>query len=54
MLRGWAVLLGSLVPFAVVPASFALIHHRFVRREEPFMAARFGEEYAGYRERVRR
>ena len=29
-LLGWAVLLGSLVPFVVVPAFFALIHFRFV------------------------
>jgi protein-S-isoprenylcysteine O-methyltransferase Ste14 len=27
-LLGWAVLLGSLVPFVVVPAFFALIHFR--------------------------
>ena len=31
---GWAVLLGSLVPFAVVPGLFVLIHFRFVEREE--------------------
>ena len=47
------MLLGSPVPFAVVPAFFALIHFRFVQREEPFMAERLGEEYANYRERVR-
>jgi protein-S-isoprenylcysteine O-methyltransferase Ste14 len=49
-LLGWAALLGSLVPFVVVPAFFALIHLRFV----VIMAERFGQEYAGYRERVRR
>ena len=53
-LPGWAVLLGSLVPFVVVPAFFALLHSRFVLREEPFMAERFGEGYAAYRARVRR
>ena len=53
-LLGWAVLLGSLVPFVVVPAFSALIHFRFVLREEPFMAERFGREYDSYRERVRR
>ena len=36
------------------PAFFALIHFRFVLREEPFMAERFGHEYASYLERVRR
>ena len=36
-LLGWALLLGCLVPFVVVPAFFALIHFRLVEREEPFM-----------------
>ena len=53
-LLGWAVLLGSLVPFTSFPAFFALIHFRFVLRDEPFMAERFGHEYASYREQVRR
>ena len=53
-LLGWAVLLGSVVPFAVIPAFFALIHYRFVLREEPFMAERLGEAYGAYRARVRR
>ena len=51
---GWAALLGSLVPFIVVPVFLALIHYRFVLREEPFMAERFGEAYDAYRTRVRR
>ena len=51
---GWAVLLGSLVPFIIVPVFLALIHYRFVLREEPFMAERFGEAYDAYRTRVRR
>ncbi len=53
-LVGWAILLGSLVPFVVIPAYFALIHYRFVLREEPFMAERLGEAYNAYRRRVRR
>ena len=52
--HGCAVLLGSLVPFIVVPVFLALIHYRFVLREEPFMAERFGEAYDAYRTRVRR
>jgi protein-S-isoprenylcysteine O-methyltransferase Ste14 len=48
------VLLGSLMSSAVVPAFFALIHFRFVLREEPFMAERFGHEYASYRAQARR
>jgi protein-S-isoprenylcysteine O-methyltransferase Ste14 len=42
------------VPFAVVAAFLALLHCRFVLREEPFMAERFGQEYAAYKARVRR
>jgi hypothetical protein len=42
------------VPFIVVPVFLALIHYRFVLREEPFMAERFGEAYDAYRTRVRR
>ena len=53
-LVGWAVLLGSLVPVIVIPAYFALIHCRFVLREEPFMAEPLGEAYDAYRKRVRR
>jgi protein-S-isoprenylcysteine O-methyltransferase Ste14 len=53
-LVGWSVLLGSLVPTVVIPCFFALIHYRFVLREEPFMAERFGDAFAAYRARVRR
>ncbi len=53
-LAGWAVLLGTVAPMLVVPAFFALIQYRFVLREEPFMAERFGEAYAAYKARVRR
>ena len=53
-LLDWALLLGSLAPFIVVPAFFVLLHFRFVLREEPFMAARFSHDYDSYRERVRR
>ena len=44
----------SLVPAVVIPAYFALIHYRFVLREEPFMAERLGAAYDAYRKRVRR
>jgi protein-S-isoprenylcysteine O-methyltransferase Ste14 len=53
-LAGLAVLLGSLSPWLIVPAFIAWIDVRFIRREEPMLAARFGEEYAAYRSRVRR
>jgi protein-S-isoprenylcysteine O-methyltransferase Ste14 len=53
-LVGWLLRLGSLVPTMVIPCFFALIHYRFVLREEPFMAEHFGDAYAAYRARVRR
>ena len=53
-LVGWAILLGSLVPVVVIPSYFALIHYRFVLREEPFMTERLGDAYNAYRRRVRR
>ncbi len=53
-LVGWAVLLGTLVPVLVIPLFFAVIHYRFVLREEPFMAERLGDAYAAYKARVRR
>ena len=53
-LVGWAVILGSVTPVVVIAGFFALIHYRFVLREEPFMAERFGEAYRAYTARVRR
>jgi protein-S-isoprenylcysteine O-methyltransferase Ste14 len=53
-LVGWAVLLGTLVPVLVIPLFFAVIHYRFVLREESFMAERLGDAYATYKARVRR
>ena len=46
-LLGWAVLLDSLVPFAVVPALFALIHFQFVLREEPLPGAAVRQSLCG-------
>lgn len=54
LLTGWGVWLGSSTPLLVVPLFVALIHNRFILREEPFMAERFGDAYAAYRTRVRR
>jgi protein-S-isoprenylcysteine O-methyltransferase Ste14 len=53
-LLGWAVLLGSLVPFAVVPAFFALVHFRFVRHEEPSWPRGSARRSTPYKARVRR
>ena len=53
-LLGLGVLLGSLTPFAVVPAFMLWIQHRFIRREEAMLETTFGAAYAEYRSKVRR
>lgn len=54
ILLGVGILFGSGVPFLVIPVFWWIIHARFIRREETFMARRFGQEYEEYRKRVRR
>lgn len=53
-LVGLAMVLGSLAPFAVVPAFALLIEHRFIRREEAMLESTFGTAYVEYRSKVRR
>jgi protein-S-isoprenylcysteine O-methyltransferase Ste14 len=48
LLLGWALLLGSLLPFLVVVAFERLIVVVQIRPEEAALAARFGDEYAQY------
>ena len=48
------LLLGSLTPFAVVPAFALLIEHLFIRREEAMLESSFGAAYAEYKTTVRR
>jgi protein-S-isoprenylcysteine O-methyltransferase Ste14 len=54
ILVGLGMVLGSLAPFAVVPAFALLIEHRFIRREEAMLEETFGAAYAEYRSKVRR
>jgi len=54
VLCGWAVLLGSLMPFVVVLAVERLLVVLQIRREEAALAAKFGDEYIEYTRRVRR
>lgn len=54
VLLGTAILLGTVSPFLVPPAFVAFIEHRFVRREERMLEARFGDAYRSYWTRVRR
>ena len=54
MLVGVAALLGSLAPFAVVPAFALWIERRFIRGEEAMLEGTFGPAYREYKNRVMR
>jgi protein-S-isoprenylcysteine O-methyltransferase Ste14 len=54
MLVGLGLVLGSVAPFAIVPAFVLLIEHRFIRREEAMLEGTFGAAYAEYKSKVRR
>jgi protein-S-isoprenylcysteine O-methyltransferase Ste14 len=53
-LSGFAVWLGTLTPFLVVPLFAWVITVRFIRHEEQRLEARFGDQYRAYKARVRR
>lgn len=54
LLLGAAALAGTLAPFLVVLAMFALLNGLFVVPEERHLLEQFGAEYERYRSRVRR
>jgi protein-S-isoprenylcysteine O-methyltransferase Ste14 len=54
ILVGAAVILGSLLPWMVIPAFALIIQQRFILPEERFLEELFGEEYLDYKEQVRR
>jgi protein-S-isoprenylcysteine O-methyltransferase Ste14 len=54
MLLGGACVLGTATPWLLPPCFAVLIDRRFIRREEGFMAERFGDEYRNFCRRVRR
>lgn len=51
---GLSVLFNSLWPLILLPLLFAAFHFGMVLREERYLERKFGEEYLGYRSRVRR
>ncbi len=53
-LLGVALFLGSVSALYPVIVFGWIIHYRFIRNEELFLAERFGEEYKAYRKKVRR
>jgi len=54
ILLGAAILMGSLSPFAVIPAFMALIAERFIAPEEALLERAFGRGYLDYKAKVRR
>ena len=51
---GWALWLGALIPFLVLPVWLIVIVNRFIRREEALMSAQFGDEYLSWASKTRR
>lgn len=54
VLLGWACWLGSAAPFAVIPPWVLVLTRLQIVPEERALLARFGGEYAQYRDSVRR
>jgi protein-S-isoprenylcysteine O-methyltransferase Ste14 len=54
MLVGVAILLGSALPWLVVPFFVVTITNQFIKYEESALAERFGDQYTEYRRQVRR
>ena len=54
ILLGLAIFMGALTSFVVVPLFAVLMELVFIRTEEPMMAARFGQSWLDYKQRVRR
>lgn len=51
---GAALIAASLWPFVLLPVVIVVVDFFVIHREERYLSARFGEEYAQYRSRVRR
>jgi protein-S-isoprenylcysteine O-methyltransferase Ste14 len=54
VLLGVALLLGSLIPFAVVIVLPILFDRLFISPEEQMLEDTFGDQFREYRERVRK
>lgn len=51
---GGALALNAMWPIILLPMALVLLYRLVIRKEEAHLAEVFGEEYAGYRRRVRR
>ncbi len=54
ILTGYAIWLGSVTPFLVLPLFYWLITNMQIKPEEVILEKKFGEEYRNYKSRVRR
>jgi len=54
ILFGFAVFLGKLTPFLVLPAFYFLMTEMQIKPEERILEEKFGDEYLDYKSRVRR
>ncbi len=53
-LAGVAVAFGSLLPIIIIPVFVWIIQSRFIAVEEAMLEEAFGDDYRGYKARVRR
>ncbi len=53
-LIGYAVILGSLTPWLVIPVFVWVIQERFIKLEEAGLEQEYGDAYRRYQQRVRR
>lgn len=54
MLFGFAIFLGKLTPFLVLPAFYFLLTEMQIKPEEKILEDKFGDEYLDYKNKVRR
>ena len=54
ILFGYAVWLGSLTPFLILPAFYWLITQMQIKPEERILEKKFGQEYLDYKNKVKR
>ncbi len=54
ILTGYAIWLGSLTPFLLLPVFYWLITNMQIKPEEAILEKKFGQEYLDYKSRVRR
>jgi len=54
MLAGYAIWLGSITPFLVIPLCYWLLTEMQIKPEEKALIKKFGEDYQAYKDSVRR